>query len=601
VTALYDINTYNIHFYTLNDDFETVSYEFNETIDYPVVEKEGYTFIGWFEDTLYQVAFNFSLMPSRDVNVYPKFDINSYEVKFMSDQTVISTQSIPYLSDAVAPIHPIKVGHTFKEWSLAFNSVTRDLDIDALFDINTYEVIFRFADVILSTQQVSYLSNAIAPTSPEKVGHTFRGWSKNLQNITEDTLFEAVFDVNLYRLTALSSTGGSQIIQLIPFEARILDYPIVRSGFIFDGYYKDSLFMQTMDETFMPSRNITVYVKWLDQAFKNQLDALESHIFELEALKIPFYYENANYQKFYVPLMSQLEQAKETLAFYTPQYESGSLMPSVFNTYVNNFVQHVDTGLYQIRTVTQVYDALKYRPESLGKGLQYTVNDASMYSSGANRMRIHMDEQLSTVYFLMSRNLLGEYLAAGVFGLGLKTGLYNTLFSEGVYAFKSGNEEVVVFDANGNYKTEQVLTDEVTNLAIGWVGNFFARFSSLSNRRIPTTFTLTLNDHPDVHQRTRFDIVFNFEFISVPLDLFDSNTYYMYEQRQLRSYNLNTYQQKHLNMLQTTSLTSTLQQSQIDMIIQTYRAVEALPVRRLVDDVIRSYKAYINALEELKS
>jgi hypothetical protein len=36
------------------------------------------------------------------------------------------------------------------------------------------------------------------------------------------------------------------------------------------------------------------------------------------------------------------------------------------------------------------------------------------------------------------------------------------------------------------------------------------------------------------------------------------------------------------------------------MIIQTYREVEALPVRRLVDDVIRSYKAYIKALEELK-
>jgi hypothetical protein len=248
-----------------------------------------------------------------------------------------------------------------------------------------------------------------------------------------------------------------------------------------------------------------------------------------------------------------------------------------------------------------VYDALKYRPDRLGKGLQYTVNDASMYSSGANRMRIHMDEQASIVYFLMSRNLLGEYLAAGVFGLGLKTGLYSTLFSEGVYAFKSGKEEVVVFDANGNYKTEQVLTDQVTNLAIGWVGNFFARFSSLSNRRIPTTFTLTLNDHQDVHQRTRFDIVFSFEFISVPLDLFDSNTYYMYEQRQLRSYNLNTYQQKHLNILQTVSQTSTLQQSQIDMIIQTYRAVEVLPVRRLVDDIIRSYRAYIKALEELKS
>jgi len=601
VTALYDVNSYEIKFNTLNNAFEIKTYDFNEAIVFPIVEKIGHTFKGWFEDTAYQVQFNLDFMPSRDVEVFAKFEINVYQVTFISDQVTVSTQSIVYLSDAIAPVNPTKVGHTFNRWSDAFEKITRDIVINAIYDINTYEVIFKFGDEILSTQRVQYLNSAVAPNSPVKVGHTFTGWSKILENIVEDTVFEAVFDVVLYRLTALSTIGGAQIIQLVPFGALINEYPMSRSGFIFAGYYKDSLFMQTIDETHMPARNLTVYAKWLDQAFKHQLDNLESRILELESLKLPFYYENSNYQKFYVPLMSQLDEAKSTLAFYRPQYETGSMMPSAFNTFVNNFITHVDNGVYRLRTITQVYDALKYRSNALGKGLQYTVNDASMYSSGANRMRIHMDEQASIVYFLMSRNLLGEYLAAGVFGLGLKTGLYSTLFSEGVYAFKSGKEEVVVFDANGNYKTEQVLTDQVTNLAIGWVGNFFARFSSLSNRRIPTTFTLTLNDHQDVHQRTRFDIVFSFEFISVPLDLFDSNTYYMYEQRQLLSHNLITYQQKHLNMLQTVSLTSTLQQSQIDMIIQTYRAVEALPVRRLVDDVIRSYKAYIKALEELKS
>ena len=105
----------------------------------------------------------------------------------------------------------------------------------------------------------------------------------------------------------------------------------------------------------------------------------------------------------------------------------------------------------------------------------------------------------------------------------------------------------------------------------------------------------------DVHQRTRFDIVFSFQFVAVPLDLFDSNTYYLYEQNTLISTNLQTYQQRHLTKLQTASQTSQLEQNQIQMILQTYRAIEALPPTRLVDDIIRSYKAYIKALEALKT
>jgi hypothetical protein len=64
---------------------------------------------------------------------------------------------------------------------------------------------------------------------------------------------------------------------------------------------------------------------------------------------------------------------------------------------------------------------------------------------------------------------------------------------------------------------------------------------------------------------------------------------------------LQTYQQRHLTKLQTASQTSQLEQNQIQMILQTYRAIEALPPTRLVDDIIRSYKAYIKALEALKT
>ena len=61
---------------------------------------------------------------------------------------------------------------------------------------------------LLSEQQVDYGESAVAPESiPNKEGHTFIGWDKNLSNITQDTTIWAKFRINTYTVRFYAYNG----------------------------------------------------------------------------------------------------------------------------------------------------------------------------------------------------------------------------------------------------------------------------------------------------------------------------------------------------------------------------------------------------------
>ncbi len=62
---------------------------------------------------------------------------------------------------------------------------------------NNYEVIFKdFDGTILKTETVSKGSNATPPSSPNnKEGYHFVGWDKSFENIEEDTIITAVYEI----------------------------------------------------------------------------------------------------------------------------------------------------------------------------------------------------------------------------------------------------------------------------------------------------------------------------------------------------------------------------------------------------------------------
>ncbi len=89
-------------------------------------EIEGYTFTGWDKDIS---------TITEDITVTAKYSINEYTVTFVGqDGTVISEETVIYGQAATAPEAPVVEGYAFTGWDKAFDAVTEDMTVTALYE-----------------------------------------------------------------------------------------------------------------------------------------------------------------------------------------------------------------------------------------------------------------------------------------------------------------------------------------------------------------------------------------------------------------------------------------------------------------------------------
>ncbi|MCB5259007.1 MAG: InlB B-repeat-containing protein, partial [Candidatus Cloacimonetes bacterium] len=74
-------------------------------------------------------------------------------------------------------------------------NITADVDVQALFAIDKYTVIFLDWDgETLAKERIPHGGSATAPTVPEKEGYTFTGWDKEFDKVTSDLTVTALYD-----------------------------------------------------------------------------------------------------------------------------------------------------------------------------------------------------------------------------------------------------------------------------------------------------------------------------------------------------------------------------------------------------------------------
>lgn len=164
------------------------------------LQKEGYTGRLYRDADFLKPLTKDSKVKNGDT-VYVKWTINSYTVTFMDGKTVLKTEKVQHGSAATAPEVPKKDGKTFKEWDKGFSTVTSDLTINAVYDVDTFTVTFKDGEKVLETQTVEYEAAATAPDtarlSPPEGMH-FEKWDKDFSKVTEDIEVSAVYEPNEY-------------------------------------------------------------------------------------------------------------------------------------------------------------------------------------------------------------------------------------------------------------------------------------------------------------------------------------------------------------------------------------------------------------------
>ncbi len=178
--------------------------KFTELVPEPT--KENYTFAGWYNGN---EKFDFTTVPTGDVTLTAKWDINKYTVKFVSDHGSFADQTIEHggtIDPDKLTIPPVE-GFTFDGW-YTDETYTKEFDFTKPITSNTtvyakwtakdYEVSFVTEHgKAPASQNVPYNGTADDPGKLTAEGYTFIGWyTDNTTPITGDTKVYAKWEKN---------------------------------------------------------------------------------------------------------------------------------------------------------------------------------------------------------------------------------------------------------------------------------------------------------------------------------------------------------------------------------------------------------------------
>ncbi len=120
-----------------------------------------------------------------------------YTVTYLAEGSPVSTQQVGYQCDAVAPEIPAKEGYdqTAPQWDHDGKGITEDTAIHAVYTINTYTVTYMADGQVVDVQTVEHGSDAVAPQIPVKEGYSMTApqWDRDGKNITADTTVTALY------------------------------------------------------------------------------------------------------------------------------------------------------------------------------------------------------------------------------------------------------------------------------------------------------------------------------------------------------------------------------------------------------------------------
>lgn len=192
----------------------------------PTPIKEGYNFIGWYD---MQDGGNLITEDTRAnasvLTLYARWEIKQYTVRFLDwDNSELKTEKVNHGSAATAPENPTRIGYTFSNWDKEFTNIIRDIDIQAIYTINSYTLTFdaNGGNVEPQSKKIKYNEKYGQLPTPNKENKNFIGWFTELDagtEVDENTLMIAG-NVTIYAYWAdiqgavnftLKSNTGTQL------------------------------------------------------------------------------------------------------------------------------------------------------------------------------------------------------------------------------------------------------------------------------------------------------------------------------------------------------------------------------------------------------
>ena len=255
------------------------------SLELPEVNKEGYTFDGWYLDSKYEEEFTINNVKEGNVELFAKWNVNSYKVVIHNED-----EKIEYAFDYGSPIRVDlveKYDHTFdgyfidEELNIPFaygNMPSHDIDLYPKFTKILHFYTFNYhGDNGVSYPSVTLerdILHTLELENPVKEGHTFLGWYLDNELTDEFDISKAVEGVNeLYAKWQLNTYNvlihNNSEISISNFNyGESLDIPEIRNyEHSFVGYYLEEECINKLSFITMPAYDLELYAKYCNHVW----------------------------------------------------------------------------------------------------------------------------------------------------------------------------------------------------------------------------------------------------------------------------------------------------------------------------------------------
>ena len=174
-TVVFDLNGG-----TGTEDFvRKVTVRSGHSVALTIPERTGYNFLGWYiGEGANEAKFDADDRVSHNMTLKAKWGIKTSTVTFLDYyEDVISTETVNWGEAATAPVPPTVTGYYFLRWDKAYDNITANTTVKALYAPVTYTVSFNTdGGSEVAAQEVYVGQSPMKPANPYKSGHYFIGW-----------------------------------------------------------------------------------------------------------------------------------------------------------------------------------------------------------------------------------------------------------------------------------------------------------------------------------------------------------------------------------------------------------------------------------------
>ena len=219
-TASWDIAKHTVSYYLAENGelYDSFDVEEGAAIVHPADPTvEGLTFVAWVDEDGNEVPDDMT-MGTEDINIYAKFDVNSYKVTYIVDGEVYAEYDVLYQAEVPVPADPEDSEiRKFAGWSPAPVAImpAHDLTYTATWadpEPDKYTATFLRDDGNVHSMQVLAEGDTIVvPEGPQKFGYVFVGWNPEVPETmpAEDLVFEPQYEIDKTFVTIV--VGGTVV------------------------------------------------------------------------------------------------------------------------------------------------------------------------------------------------------------------------------------------------------------------------------------------------------------------------------------------------------------------------------------------------------